>query len=176
MRKHIRLVSRCVWQSQDVSFRIIHFSLQRDHLHLILEAKDSKSLANGMRALNGRIARRLNQTLLTRGPVVADRFHVHTLKTPRETGNAIHYVLHNLQHHDPTATRLDPCSSLVERWAVFPHSTWLIHHAPHTCPRPPSPHPAASPPPPPPALRRKRPPEAPESRAAAGRRAQRAHP
>src|SRR5438094_4377560 len=42
------------------NYRLVHFSVQRDHIHLLVEADDSRSLANGIRALEIRIARRIN--------------------------------------------------------------------------------------------------------------------
>jgi transposase len=55
------------------------------------------------------------------GRVIADRSHVHVLKTPREVRNAIAYVLLNARRHRakqgrrPSATaRVDPASS--GRW------------------------------------------------------------
>lgn len=65
-------------------FRIVEFSVQKTHLHLIVEATDSISLTAGVRALSVRIASRINTHLGRKGPVFAERFHVHVIKSPRE--------------------------------------------------------------------------------------------
>jgi REP element-mobilizing transposase RayT len=91
-------------------FRLIHFSVQRDHLHLVAEAKDEVALTRGLKGLGVRIARRLNRAWGRRGNVVCDR-HARVLKTPREVRNALAYVLRNAQHHGAHCGPFDPASS-----------------------------------------------------------------
>jgi hypothetical protein len=38
-------------------FRVVHYSLQRDHAHLLVEAADARELACGMKAIGARLAR-----------------------------------------------------------------------------------------------------------------------
>ena len=80
-------------------FRIVHFSVQGNHLHLVVEAEGERGLANGMRALSIRLARRLNGMMSRRGPVLAARYHAHVLRTPAEVRNAVRYVLGNFASH-----------------------------------------------------------------------------
>jgi REP element-mobilizing transposase RayT len=129
------------------SFRVVHFSVHPDHLHLIVEASDRMALARGMQGLASGLARRVNNRLHRRGSLFADRYHAHTLAQPREVRNAIVYVLKNYEKHgDPLAERrtepragLDPCSSAhwYEGWAESPRPqpkpppvctprTWLL--------------------------------------------------
>ena len=56
-------------------FRIVHYSIQANHLHLIVEAKSAASLSSGMRGLAVRIARRVNPLLFRRGPLWVARWH-----------------------------------------------------------------------------------------------------
>lgn len=80
-------------------FRVVHFSIQGEHLHLIVEADGPESLSNGVRALAIRLSRRLNKMMGTAGPVFEDRFHAHVLRTPTEVRNALRYVLDNHRNH-----------------------------------------------------------------------------
>jgi len=94
------------------AFRVLHFSVQRDHLHLIVEASDGSALARGMQGLGVRVARAINRLLDTRGGVFADRFHARELRTPREVRNALVYVLMNFKKHERALLRaLDAFSS-----------------------------------------------------------------
>jgi REP element-mobilizing transposase RayT len=94
------------------AFRIVHFSVQRDHVHLIIEAKDRAAGIRGMRGLPIRAALALNRALGRSGRVWSDRYHARELKTPREVRNAIAYVLLNRRKHDAQAPLgVDPCSS-----------------------------------------------------------------
>ncbi|MBK7402930.1 MAG: hypothetical protein IPJ34_43570 [Myxococcales bacterium] len=120
-------------------FRVVHFSVQDDHVHLIVEAHDSASLRAGAQGLGVRLARAVNRALGRRGRVLGDRFHTRALRTPREVRFALIYVLQNFRKHSRlAATRLDPCSSApwfdgfrelaplgLERAPVHAPRTWL---------------------------------------------------
>jgi REP element-mobilizing transposase RayT len=80
-------------------FRVVHYSIQADHLHLIVEATGSRDLACGMKSIAARIARATNRVFARRGPVLADRYHLHVLRTPREVRGALAYVLLNARKH-----------------------------------------------------------------------------
>jgi len=80
-------------------FRICHFSLQRNHLHLIVEAADPSTLHRGMTGLLVRLARALNRVRGRSGQVFPDRFHHAVKQTPTEVRNALRYVLTNACHH-----------------------------------------------------------------------------
>jgi putative transposase len=102
--------------------RIAHYSIQGNHLHLVVEAENADFLARGIQGLSVRIARRLNRRIGRSGPVFADRYHSHVLGTRREVANAIRYVTGNYRHHarehlppgfrDPLAT--SPLHPLAE--------------------------------------------------------------
>lgn len=97
--------------------RLIHFSVQKNHLHLIVEPRDRRALSRAMKGLQVRIARRLNKHLDRRGTVFADRYHAHFLRSPRETRNALAYVLLNARKHAGQAGR-----TLPARW-IDPYSS-----------------------------------------------------
>jgi REP element-mobilizing transposase RayT len=93
-------------------FRVIHFSVQPDHVHLIVEASDKHALSAGMRGLAVRLARTLNSRLGRHGAVWGDRWHGRALKTPREVRNGIVYVIANFRKHVRDARGpVDLCSS-----------------------------------------------------------------
>jgi len=125
-------------------FRVVHYSLQSNHVHLLVEAANPAALACGMKAVGARLARAVNRVFRRVGPVLADRYHLRVLKTPREVRNALRYVLLNGRHHASRASGrvvLDPASSArwfdgwneVESWpaAATPSpvaraTTWLL--------------------------------------------------
>ena len=100
---------------QRVEFRICHFSIQGNHIHLICEATDNVALARGIQGWSVRIARGLNRYLGRRGSLFDDRYHLEILKTPTQTRNALCYVLQNARRHgeriDPQFGGMDPFSS-----------------------------------------------------------------
>jgi REP element-mobilizing transposase RayT len=86
-------------------FRVLHFSLQHDHVHLIVEADSERAvgryrpLRSGVSGLEIAFARRLNELVGRSGPVWADRYHRHDLETPQETWNGLAYLFNNASHH-----------------------------------------------------------------------------
>jgi REP element-mobilizing transposase RayT len=79
--------------------RIVHFSVQGNHVHLIVEAVETKALSRAMQGFSIRVARGLNRMMKRSGRVLGDRFHAHVLRTPTETRRAVAYVRHNRRKH-----------------------------------------------------------------------------
>jgi REP element-mobilizing transposase RayT len=106
------------------SFRLVHYSVQGNHLHLVVEADDRIALSRGMQGLAIRVARAINRATGRKGKVFADHYFARELRTPAEVRRAIRYVLDNHLHHD-WARRLqtDPCAS--ETPLAQPR-TWLL--------------------------------------------------
>jgi REP element-mobilizing transposase RayT len=120
-------------------FRLIHYSVQGNHLHLIVEAEGKQALSRGMQALTVRMARALNRMMQRRGSVFADRFHAHVLRSRREVAHALRYVFGNFAHHarrwgaEIRASFCDPFSSAAFFAAEVPAGapvaapiTWLL--------------------------------------------------
>jgi REP element-mobilizing transposase RayT len=95
------------------AFRLLHYSVQRDHVHLLVEARDERALSSGMRSIAIRVARYVNDLLRRRGALWADRWHGRALKTPREVRAVLVYVLANFRKHSRVRCRtgIDPYSS-----------------------------------------------------------------
>ena len=111
--------------------RLIQFSVQGNHLHLIVEAQSSESLSRGMQGLCIRLARSLNALMGGHGPVFADHFHSRLLESPTALVRAIAYVLGNHAHHVPDEGETDRFGSallsLAERSLVLAQpESWLL--------------------------------------------------
>jgi len=92
-------------------FRVLQFSVQSDHLHLLVEAHSPTGFRAGVQGLAIRAAKAINRTLGLHGRVWGDRHHARLLRTPREVRNALAYILCNWLKHVPGARGVDPCSS-----------------------------------------------------------------
>jgi putative transposase len=106
-----RTVMGAIHDSSRAQFRIAHYSVQDNHLHLIVEAENKRELSNGVRGLEIRIARRVNRLLFRRGRFWGDRWHGRPLTSPRQVRNALIYVLQNRKKHAPAGPALDALSS-----------------------------------------------------------------
>lgn len=98
-------------------FRLVHFSVQKDHVHLLVEAENRRALARGTQGLSIRIARAVNRAPGRRGRLFSDRFRSRVLSSPDEVKRALAHLL------------LDPQSSAARSRAVVvdrcSSSEWL---------------------------------------------------
>ena len=85
--------------AERLGLRVVHYSIQSNHVHLVCEGRDAQALTRGLQGLEIRMARALNRAHDRRGPVWADRYHARILRTPREVRNALVYVIGNWRHH-----------------------------------------------------------------------------
>ncbi len=90
-----RLVAGC----ERFGFRLIEYSVQSNHIHLVAEANNAVALTRGMQGLSVRIARGLNKLWDRTGRLFADRYHSRILRTPTEVKRAVAYVLNNARRH-----------------------------------------------------------------------------
>ena len=124
--------------------RVVHLSIQGNHIHLIVEAANAERLARGMQGLQISAARHLNAAVSVerwgspprRGQVFANRYHAEILDTPRRARHALAYVLNNWRRH-----REDQAGAAQRRALVDPYSSgisfdgWRDHETPFTFPR-----------------------------------------
>lgn len=148
----LRRALSAVWRRTD--FRVVHFSLQGSHVHLVCEARHKHALASGVKAFESSFAQRVNRVISrrtgnrTRGQVFRDRYHVRPITKPTDVRNCLAYVLNNFRHHrlsGPTlyGDKIDEFSSgaLFMGWrerrtcvlpngyeppAIKPPSSWLL--------------------------------------------------
>ena len=100
-------------------WRIVHFSIQATHVHLLVEIENETELARAMKGWGVRVAKSVNRILRRKGNVVSGRYHVHPLRTPREVRHAIAYVICNAHKHRAISSGWDPWSSAAwfEGWS-----------------------------------------------------------
>jgi putative transposase len=112
------------------TLRVVHFSVQGNHVHLIGEAFNRVVLGRRMKGFSIRFARAVNRMMARkRGRVLAERYHLHVLRTRTEGRNAVRYVLGNHVKHAAQVGRVgiavDPYSSAVPS-PTSPPSTWML--------------------------------------------------
>ena len=108
----LALVELARVKSVRADFRVVHFSIQTNHLHLLVEADGNSALTRGMRSFLACLVQRLNRMWRRKGGVFADRYHLHVVTQPLEMRRALVYVLNNARKHGCWSTRRpDPHSS-----------------------------------------------------------------
>jgi putative transposase len=109
----------------------VHFSVQHNHIHLIVEADNRPSMSRGLRFLLSRIARGINEVMAANGSRFDDRYHEHILRTPTEALNALRYVIGNRAVHlarwgKTVRTIDDEFCSIAQAALTVPPTAWLL--------------------------------------------------
>lgn len=122
-------------------FRIVEYSVQGNHLHLIVEAHNQRELSRGMQGFGIRLAKNLNLRLQRQGALLHDRYFARELRNPLQTARAIDYVRRNMDLHRYRAS--GRAAWLVDAYstqhqtlrAELPAAgTWLVDRARTLCP------------------------------------------
>ena len=132
------ILRRSLAASHKAAFRVVHFSVQSDHVHLVVEGDHAAALVRGLQGLAARCAKAVNRAVKRRGSVWSSRYHSHALRTPTEARRGLVYVLLNFRKHLRAAPGVDPRSSgaWFDGWRlalpaprdanpVAPPRTWL---------------------------------------------------
>lgn len=129
------------------SIRIVHLSIQRTHIHLLVEAKDQRALAQGMQSFQVSAAKHLNAAVgkmnggpRRRGAVFTDRYHARIITSPTQARHALNYCLGNWRHH--AEDRVSPMNewkidwfssaAMFPDWAEYGEDEWFLWRGPPT--------------------------------------------
>ena len=108
-------------------FRIVHLSIQRNHLHLLVEADHKGALALGMQGFQISAAKHLNAAISKdrpgsrrRGAVFPDRYYAEVITTPTQARHALNYVMNNWRKHQ------EDRADVARTWKIDPFSTAIM--------------------------------------------------
>jgi putative transposase len=112
----------------DRAFRIIHISIQRTHVHLIVEAANRRALSRGLQGFQISAAKHINRLYSAklrlekrrRGSVFPDRYHAEIIDTPKQARHALSYVLNNWRKHR------EDRGEVQRTWKVDPFSSGAL--------------------------------------------------
>jgi REP element-mobilizing transposase RayT len=122
----------------DGAFRIVHISIQHNHVHLLVEADNKRALSRGMQSFQISAAKHLNRAVSVksvkrgaakyreamsnrrRGSVFPDRYHQEIIKTPKQARHTLAYVLNNWRKHK------EDRHDFARTWNVDPYSTGAL--------------------------------------------------
>lgn len=93
--------------------RVVHYTLEYNHVHLLVESVDNKILHKGMQAFGITIAKAINKIKKTKGTVYKNRYHLRLINSPKQLKNALHYIFSNGIKHKRTKSRIDLFNSMI---------------------------------------------------------------
>lgn len=133
-RRSFRVIERVLRLGADrFDVRVVAFSVQGNHMHLLVETSSRVALARALKGLSVRIARGLNRMMRRKGRVLGDRYHARVLRTPTAVKRAITYIRDNAKKHAAERGEVysrgyvDPYSSAgAPKLALPAAKTWLL--------------------------------------------------
>ena len=109
----LKALHHAIKRARMKQLRILHYTLEYNHVHLLVEATGNKILHSGMQAMGISFSKAINKIKCLKGSVYKNRYHFRSLKTRRELKNAILYIFNNARKHKRSLSALDPFNSLV---------------------------------------------------------------
>jgi REP element-mobilizing transposase RayT len=134
----IAVAKRELNYAEDGAFRIVHISIQHNHVHLLVEADNKRALSRGMQSFQISAAKHLNRAVSVksiargsakfreamanrrRGSVFPERYHQEIIKTPKQARHTLAYVLNNWRKHR------EDRHSFSCTWRVDPYSSGAV--------------------------------------------------
>jgi REP element-mobilizing transposase RayT len=134
----IAVAKRELNYAEDGAFRIVHISIQHNHVHLLVEAETKRALSRGMQCFQISAAKHLNRAVSVksiargtpkfreamanrrRGTVFPDRYHEEIITTPKQARHTLAYVLNNWRKHK------EDRHEFARDWNVDPYSTGAL--------------------------------------------------
>ena len=95
----LALLHRAIKRARIVGLGIVHYTLEHDHIHMLVEAEDNVMLASGMQSFGICFSKGINKLKKGSGQVYKSRYHLRILKTPSEIKNVVSYILNNSVKH-----------------------------------------------------------------------------
>ena len=108
----MKAFARILFNAKLKGLRVQHYTIESNHIHLIAEATDNRSLSCGMMSLTASITWALRRIFMYHGKVFTERYHLHALRNPTEMRNSLRYVLFNHARHTGSAFFADAYSSI----------------------------------------------------------------
>lgn len=109
----LKALRHAIMRARLQGLKIIHYSLEHDHVHLFAESDDNVILSRGMKALGGSLVKRLNAFFKTKGSYYKTRYHLRILRSASEVKNVLNYILKNGIKHKRTKTIIDRYNSAL---------------------------------------------------------------
>lgn len=105
--------------------RVIHYTLEYNHVHLLVEAHCHTVMHRGMQAFGISFSKAINKIKQCGGTVYKHRHHIKKITSALQLKNVLTYIFHNGVHHKRSTTLLDPFNSLPAESLleiIYPHA------------------------------------------------------
>ncbi|MEA9355221.1 transposase [Bacteriovorax sp. PP10] len=112
-KRILKALHNAIRRARLKGLKIVHYTLEYNHVHLLVESMDNKILHKGMQAFGITIAKAINKIKRTKGAVYKNRYHLRVIDSPRQLKNVLHYIFSNGIKHKRTKSQIDLFNSMI---------------------------------------------------------------
>lgn len=112
-KRILKSLHHAIMRARLKKLKVIHYTLEYNHVHLLVEALDHKVMHQAMQALGISFSKAINKAKAAKGGVYKHRYHLRKLASSKELRNVLHYIFSNGVHHRRTTSMLDPYNSMI---------------------------------------------------------------
>lgn len=109
----LKILHSSIKKARRLGLRILHYTLEYDHVHFLVEADNNEILGKGMQSFGISFSKGINKMKALKGQVFKNRYHFRKLKTSAEIKNVINYIMGNSIKHKNAFSIVSPYNSLV---------------------------------------------------------------
>lgn len=95
----LTMLKKAILNARRMGLKVIHYSLEYDHVHLLIEADNNVILGKGMQSLGVTLSKAINRTKRIKGRVYKHRYHFRKINSARELKNVMFYIFNNGVKH-----------------------------------------------------------------------------
>lgn len=116
----LKILRHAIQRARWKGLRVIHYSLEHDHVHLFAEGENNLILSKAMQGLGVSLSKRINSALKIKGQRYKTRYHLRVLKSATEVKNVINYILKNVIKHKRCKTIINAFNSalVLHDWRI----------------------------------------------------------
>ena len=108
----LKILKRAILNARKQKLKIVHFSLEYDHLHLLVEASNNIELSKGMQSFGVTIAKAINRRCKLKGGVYKHRYDFRKITSSSELKKVLSYIFNNGVKHKTSTSIVNPYNSI----------------------------------------------------------------
>ena len=112
-KRILKALHHAIKRARLKGLKVVHYTLEYNHVHLLVESVDNKTLHKGMQAFGITIAKAINKIKRSKGAVYKNRYHLRLISSPRQLKNVLHYIFNNGVKHKRTNSKIDLFNSMI---------------------------------------------------------------
>jgi len=108
----LAILKRSILNARKQGLRVIHYSLEYDHVHLLIEADNNLILGKGMQAFGVTFSKAINRLKKLAGEVYKHRYHFRRISSCSELKNVMNYIFNNGLRHKTSKSIVNSYNSI----------------------------------------------------------------